>query len=137
MMSKKYSVEKSRDEWKKELSEAAFRVLRKKGTEPAFNNDYFANDKPGIYHCAGCGQELFSSEDKYKSGSGWPSFTRPASKEVVETEIDNTMGMQRIEVHCSQCGGHLGHLFKDGPQPTGLRYCLNSAALDFIAEVNN
>jgi len=122
---------KSETEWKQELTPEQYRILRKKGTERAFTGQYYDHHERGTYECAGCGADLFRSEDKFDSGSGWPSFTRPAQEEAVEREQDHTLGMARTEVHCAACGGHLGHVFPDGPKPTGLRYCINSASLDF------
>ncbi|GAC1346581.1 MAG: peptide-methionine (R)-S-oxide reductase MsrB [Isosphaeraceae bacterium] len=122
-------VEKSDAEWSAELTPEQYRVLRRKGTEPAFSGEYWNAKTPGTYLCAGCGQELFGSEAKFDSGCGWPSFDRPIDEKGVEEHDDRTHGMRRTEVTCSRCGGHLGHVFDDGPQPTGLRYCINSAAI--------
>lgn len=124
---------KSEAQWRQELSEREYHVLREGGTEPAFDNAYYNYKKPGAYVCAGCGQRLFDSEAKYDSGTGWPSFYEPVDESAVETEADHSLGMRRTEVLCSRCGGHLGHVFEDGPRPTGLRYCINSAALDHVA----
>jgi peptide-methionine (R)-S-oxide reductase len=118
-------------EWKEKLTDIQYHVLREQGTELAFTGKYWNNKKKGIYTCAGCGLELFKSETKYPSGSGWPSFYQPINKTNVESNVDNSLGMMREEIHCSRCGGHLGHVFNDGPKPTGLRYCVNSASLDF------
>jgi peptide-methionine (R)-S-oxide reductase len=118
-------------EWRERLTDEQYRVLREKGTERAFTGEYWNHKGDGIYLCAACGQELFDSRAKYESGSGWPSFYAPVEDETVETEDDFSLGMRRTEVHCSRCGGHLGHVFPDGPVPTGMRYCINSAALDF------
>lgn len=121
----------SDEEWRERLNDEQYRVLRQKGTERAFTGEYWNHKGDGIYLCAACGQELFDSQAKYESGSGWPSFYAPVEDETVETEDDFSLGMRRTEVHCSSCGGHLGHVFPDGPVPTGMRYCINSAALDF------
>jgi peptide-methionine (R)-S-oxide reductase len=122
-------VTKSEKDWQKELTPEQYRVLREKGTERAFTGAYVNAKEPGKYLCAGCGAELFSSETKYDSGSGWPSFWAPISESNVATEEDRSLGMRRVEVHCAKCGGHLGHIFDDGPNPTGMRYCINSASL--------
>jgi peptide-methionine (R)-S-oxide reductase len=121
----------SEDEWRKRLSPEQYRVLRRCGTEPAFTGTYYKHREKGEYLCAACGQALFASETKYDSGSGWPSFWKPAGEENVSKHTDRSHGMGRTEVRCSRCGSHLGHVFADGPQPTGKRYCINSAALDF------
>ena len=118
-------------EWRKRLSPKQYHVLREKGTEPAFTGEYYEHKQNGTYLCAGCGAELFSSDAKYDSGSGWPSFWEPVKDEGIETEEDRSILMTRTEVKCSRCGGHLGHVFDDGPKPTGLRYCVNSEALKF------
>ncbi len=124
-------VEKSEEDWKKELTPERYKVLRKKGTERAFTGELLKNKEKGMYVCAGCGAELFASDTKYESGSGWPSFWQPAEKENIEEKGDNSLFTRRTEVLCKQCGGHLGHVFEDGPQPTGLRYCINSLSLGF------
>jgi peptide-methionine (R)-S-oxide reductase len=122
-------VQKTDAEWRAELTPAQYHILREKGTERAFTGEYAHTKDPGEYRCAGCGKVLFRSDEKFESGSGWPSFWSPAEGDAVETEIDASYGMARTEVKCSDCGGHLGHVFDDGPRPTGLRYCINSAAL--------
>jgi peptide-methionine (R)-S-oxide reductase len=122
-------AKKSESDWRAELTPEQYHVLREKGTERAFTGAYWNKKEPGKYLCAGCGTELFSSETKYDSGTGWPSFWAPIAESNVATDEDDTLGMRRVEVHCAKCGGHLGHLFEDGPDPTGLRYCINSASL--------
>ncbi|TXT60513.1 MAG: methionine sulfoxide reductase B [Promethearchaeota archaeon] len=130
MTSKEYE-KKSDEYWKEKLSEEEYRILRRKGTERAGTGKYLDNKEEGIYKCAGCGKPLFRSEHKFKSGSGWPSFYKPIDEENVDEQTDRSHGMVRTEVLCSDCGGHLGHVFNDGPKPTGLRYCINSISLDF------
>lgn len=129
--SKIFEVTKSTQEWKRELDADAYRVLREHGTEPPFVNRYNAHKEPGTYLCAGCNSPLFAAEAKYESGSGWPSFYEPVEKNAIGTVEDRRLGMERTEIHCARCGGHIGHVFPDGPRPTGLRYCTNSAALRF------
>ena len=127
-------VQKTEAEWRSELSPEQYRVLREKGTEAPFSGEYDHVFEEGTYRCAGCGTELFHSETKYDSGCGWPAFSAPASGEAIDEETDSTYGMVRTEVMCSNCGGHLGHVFPDGPPQTGLRYCINSAALKLEEE---
>ena len=123
-------VDKSDAEWKNELSPQQYRVLREKGTEAPFTGKYWDEHAEGVYRCAACGNPLFDAETKFESGTGWPSFYKPIESSHVATEDDRSHLMRRTEVHCARCGGHLGHVFDDGPQPTGLRYCINSASLD-------
>ena len=124
-------IHKTDQEWQQELTSEQYQVLRKKGTERAFTGEYNNNKAKGVYTCAACGQELFSSDTKFDSGSGWPSFYAPVSEENVEEERDVSHGMVRTEVLCSRCESHLGHVFDDGPRPTGQRYCMNSVSLNF------
>lgn len=126
------TVDKSSEEWKQLLTPQQFHVLREKGTERAYSGALWNNHEHGIYRCAGCGLDLFRSEAKYESGTGWPSFTSPVAAENVRTAEDNSWFTRRTEVLCARCGGHLGHVFPDGPKPTGDRYCMNSAALTFV-----
>ncbi|MCW9024197.1 MAG: peptide-methionine (R)-S-oxide reductase MsrB [Gammaproteobacteria bacterium] len=123
-------INKPEQQWRDELSDEQFRVLRQHGTEPAFTGKYHDCKTHGTYVCSGCGEPLFTSETKFDSGSGWPSYWQPMNDKAIETTEDNSHGMHRVEVHCKKCGGHLGHVFPDGPQPTGLRYCINSASLE-------
>jgi peptide-methionine (R)-S-oxide reductase len=123
-------IEKTDAEWRAQLTPEQYRVLRQKGTEPAFTGQYWSTKTPGIYRCAGCGEELFVSDAKFDSGCGWPSFDRPLEKTKVDEHQDTSYGMRRTEVTCRKCGGHLGHVFPDGPPTTGLRYCINSASIE-------
>ena len=129
--SERHSVEKSDREWREELTPAQYDVLRRKGTERPFTGEYVNEKRDGTYRCAGCGGELFSSDTKFESGTGWPSFTEPANRAHVSLHDDYSYGMHRIEVDCAACGGHLGHVFPDGPGETGERYCINSCSLQF------
>ncbi|MFK7925006.1 MAG: peptide-methionine (R)-S-oxide reductase MsrB [Bacteroidia bacterium] len=127
-------VVKTEEEWKAELTDLQYYVVRKEGTERPFTGTYWDNKKEGTYTCVACDLPLFTSDTKFRSGTGWPSFYDVLSETNVGSDVDNTLGMARTEVHCNRCGGHLGHVFPDGPKPTGLRYCINSASLNFVAE---
>jgi len=130
----KTPVEKSDAEWRRELTPQQYRVLREKGTEPPFTGKYWNEHADGVYRCAACGNPLFDASTKFESGTGWPSFHEPIEGGRVDTEDDRSLFMRRTEVHCARCGGHLGHVFDDGPQPTGLRYCINSVSLELDNE---
>ena len=121
---------KTEQEWREKLSPDQYQVLRQGGTEPAFTGKYWDSKAEGVYRCAGCGEKLFTSDTKYESHSGWPSFYAPMDDDIIDEEEDRSYGMVRTEIRCANCGGHLGHVFNDGPNPTGLRYCVNSASLD-------
>jgi peptide-methionine (R)-S-oxide reductase len=127
-------VSKTEEEWKRQLTPIQFRVTRNKGTEQPFTGEYVHNEEKGTYACVCCGNELFSSETKFESGTGWPSFWTPLNRDSVSEKDDRSLFMKRTEVSCSRCDAHLGHVFDDGPEPTGLRYCMNSASLSFVKE---
>lgn len=127
-------INKTEDEWKQQLTDEQYRVARESGTEHPFTGEYYNHKEQGVYACVCCGQPLFSSEHKYDSGSGWPSYWEPVNSTAITEVTDTTHGMRRVEVRCSQCDAHLGHVFEDGPPPTGLRYCINSASLTFRSD---
>lgn len=133
-MSESERIEKSDEEWRSRLTPEQYRVCRRRGTERAFTGKYHDCKQPGTYRCVCCGEPLFSSETKFDSGTGWPSFWQPIDEANIETEEDRSLFRTRTEVHCRRCGSHLGHVFEDGPQPTGLRYCINSVSLDLDPE---
>ena len=124
-------MQKTEDDWRASLTPEQFRILREHGTEPRGSSPLNKEKRDGRFICAGCGKPLFTSDAKFESGTGWPSFIRPVDERAVDTTVDRSYGMTRTEVHCAECGGHLGHVFPDGPPPTGLRYCMNGAALKF------
>lgn len=128
---------KTESEWREKLSPEQYQVLRQGGTERPFTGKYWDSKAEGVYRCAGCGEKLFSSDTKYESHSGWPSFFQPLASDLIDEEVDRSFGMTRTEIKCANCGGHLGHVFDDGPNPTGLRYCVNSASLDLEEEAGS
>ena len=130
-------IDRTEDDWREILTEEQFHVCREKGTERAFSGSYWDTKTPGVYRCAACGEPLFSSQEKYDSGSGWPSFWQPLADDAVGTETDRSLGMARTEVHCRRCASHLGHVFPDGPRPTGSRYCINSVSLKLDPDENS
>jgi peptide-methionine (R)-S-oxide reductase len=130
-------IDRTEDDWREILTEEQFHVCREKGTERAFSGSYWDTKTPGVYRCAACGEPLFSSQEKYDSGSGWPSFWQPLADDAVGTETDRSLGVARTEVHCRRCGSHLGHVFPDGPRPTGNRYCINSVSLKLDPDENS
>lgn len=135
-MNDKEKINKSEDQWKSDLTEEEYAILRNCGTEPPFSGKYYNYKEKGTYHCSACDAELFSSDTKYDSGSGWPSFYNAIDKKAIKELEDNSFGMRRIEIKCAKCESHLGHVFPDGPKPTGMRYCVNSISLDFKSETS-
>ena len=136
MEAKMNKITKTEPEWRAQLDDIQYQVTRKHATEPAWSGKYATNKDPGVYNCVCCGEALFDSVTKYESGSGWPSFYAPITETIVETTVDESFGMVRTEAHCAKCDAHLGHIFDDGPEPTGLRYCMNSASLNLVIKNN-